>query len=188
MSVIESHITGQKIYSFARNKDDEASLQYSLLYRSYYPSLCEYAGRITGSQHAAEDIVQDVFTKLWSMREELSVIRDMKSFLFRMTQNLSISLLRRIAHERKSRNCIYTRERETRSITLDMLDGEECSRRLQAALQRLSPQRKKIFVLRRVEGWKRKEIASILGLSESTVRQTLNEAIRQMEAYMNNEE
>ncbi|MGZ4058866.1 MAG: RNA polymerase sigma factor, partial [Bacteroidia bacterium] len=69
---------------------------FETLFRSHFKSLCDIANKIINDQDAAQDIVQDVFLKLWKKEEEqLFAITNMKGYLFKATTNEAINYLER---------------------------------------------------------------------------------------------
>jgi RNA polymerase sigma factor (sigma-70 family) len=73
---------------------------------------------------------------------------------------------------------------DIKNITQELIDEKELQRKLQLAIQSLSEQRRKVFVLGKIERWPREKIASVLGISELTVKATMQNAIRDVGKFL----
>src|SRR5213076_3639541 len=89
-------------------------------FRTYHPALCKFACRYVHSPEIAQELVHDVFARLWEERARLSVGR-LKSYLYTAVRNLAVSLLRHQLVERRWREP---------AATVDVNEGE---RRLESA-------------------------------------------------------
>lgn len=152
--------------------DDMAA--YRMLYDTLRQELFYFSCSIIKSREVAEEIVSDVFIKLWRMRNELPAIQNLTVFLYTITRNLSINHI--------TRNYKYPK------VSLDDLEvgnissfdnGEqlfittELAKHIQTAINGLPAQCKIIFQLVRENDLKHKEVAAILDISEHTVRNQL---------------
>ena len=67
---------------------------FEALFRQYYPSMCVIAGKLVANREVAEDIVQDVFIRLWEKKAEYDKIPDFRTFLYVAVRNLCYNYLR----------------------------------------------------------------------------------------------
>lgn len=155
--------------------------QFESLYQTHYKQLVVYATKILGSELYAYDIVSDVFVKYWALQNEKVEIREHKNYLFKMTHNLCMDRLRKRSCEKRLKYHLALNNTSA-NVTQQMVEYCEYEKLLQDAINRLSPQRKKIFVLMKVEGWSRHEIAEAMGISEATVKETLRLAVQTIRA------
>ncbi len=71
------------------------------VFKEYYNPLCNFAISITSDRKMAQDVVQDVFTKLWDKRNELSIKSNEKSYLFQAVKHRAFEILRKRQNESK---------------------------------------------------------------------------------------
>jgi RNA polymerase sigma-70 factor (ECF subfamily) len=137
--------------------------------------LFSFLMRLTQSPEMTEDVIQDIFLKLWRNRHTLPTIDHFSSYLFKMAQNQCVTHFRRVAKE----TLILARlETPSPSTTDDHLALKEIQRQLLQALAKLTPQQRLVFSLSREKGLKYEEIAAELNISPSTVKNHMIDALR----------
>jgi RNA polymerase sigma-70 factor (family 1) len=154
-------------------KGDEAAFR--ILFDAYRNRLYFYILRITASKEAAEDVLQNTFLKLWLNRQELDGVQNFNAWLFRISQNDVMNSLRRRALEAT----ILQRElaRPVPGMEAgELLHYKQVREIIQKAVDTLPPQQKKVYILRREEGLKIKEIAHTLDISPLTAKKHLTAA------------
>lgn len=155
-----------------------------MIFNLYRGKLYHYILRIADSPEVAEDTVHDVFLKLWEIRDRLPDIRSLNAYLFRMAHNHAISGFRRMARE----TLILATLRNDNLAALedvDILTQKEVRSFIQQAIDHLTPQQRKVFLLSRQEGLKHEAIAEKMGLSVNTVRAHLGEALKFLREEIN---
>lgn len=126
--------------------------------------LYRYAARLAKDQSMAQDIVQDVFEKIWKRKEEIR-IDEARQYLFRTTYTTSMDYLRKMKTNQQ-----HTAQQ---SASSDLAKGHvrfELQDILHQALEKLSDIQRSLILLRDYEGYSYQEIGSITGLSESQVK------------------
>jgi RNA polymerase sigma-70 factor (family 1) len=156
---------------------------FDILYQLHFDALVHYATSILGSGFYSSDIVQDVFLKFWNLTSEKVDVRNTESLLFTMTRNLCLDRLRSLKTDKKVMANL-AQKISSASITEDMLEDLEYQRLLQEAINSLSPQRKKVFILIRIEGLKRQEAARAMGISKETVKEAMRQALKSIRSYV----
>ncbi|MEM6766425.1 MAG: RNA polymerase sigma-70 factor [Bacteroidota bacterium] len=150
------------------------------LYHKYYESLCLFSHSIIHSRELAEEVVSDVFVKLWKNRKRYLVRTSPKSYLFSATRNQTIDYLRK--HQREQ-NISYSLPTFYETHTLPTSSPEddfifqEVAQRVNCAIQQLPPKGKHIFLMSREQGLKYKEIAEKLNISIKTVETHMRRAL-----------
>lgn len=155
------------------------------LYDLYWAKLYNYLIRIIKSPEITEEIVIDIFLKLWTGRELLHNIQHLDSFLRKVAYNKAMDFFK-IASRDEQLKRIVAREMETEETSgadHRLLDGESRDILQQAILQ-LSPQRRLIFTLSREKGLTHEQIARQLNLSRNTVRNSMAEALKSIRQYL----
>ena len=158
----------------ASQADKEA---FTTLFHLYKHKLYGYIFRLTESEMLAEDIVQDVFMKLWSDHTSLGSIDNFASYLFRMSKNHVINHFKRMAHETLIMTEICGQKPAGYNDTHDMIAMKEVEKLLAEILEKLPAQQKKIYHLSREEGRSHDEIADLLNISPNTVKNHIVQAM-----------
>ena len=162
----------------ARLDDQQA---YKELYTSLYGFLFSFARTIVHSRESAEEIVSDVFIKLWERRGELEKIENLKVYLYVATRNIAFNYLDK--QRRSPTNSIDDVEAEFTSIYFDpeqLLVTADMLALIQKAIDQLPPKCKMIFKLAKEDGLKYREVAEVLNLSIKTVENQLAIALEKI--------
>ncbi len=146
------------------------------LARPRWPRLVRIAQRIVGDPAEAQDVAQQALLRLWQTLDRFRQGEDLDGWIYRMAVNLALDALRR----RRARPEAH-RAAEATSLPLvdpaagpeDRVLAAELERALEDVTSDLAPRQKAVFVLSRVEGLPAADIAALLGITASTVRNTL---------------
>jgi RNA polymerase sigma-70 factor (family 1) len=152
------------------------TIAFTRLFHSYNHKLYGFLLRLTGSPQISEDIIQDIFARIWTQKAHLPQIEKFGSYLFRMAQNHSINAFRKMAVETLALSLLQSVPHH--NSTEYYLNEKETNLLLHKALSRLSKQQKLIYILSREEGLKYEEIAQRLNVSPSTVKNHMIVALR----------
>lgn len=142
---------------------------FTSLFHLYKHKLYSYVLRLTESEMLAEDIVQDVFMKLWDEHEALAGIDNFGSYVFRMSKNHAINHFRRMSHETLIISEIF-QANPSDNHTEDIIALAETEKILKDIIDKLPAQQKMIYNLSRHEGKSHDEIADLLKISPNTVK------------------
>ncbi|WP_142686561.1 RNA polymerase sigma factor [Chitinophaga polysaccharea] len=154
---------------------EESFTQLFFLYRH---KLYSFLLRLTESPEMTEDVIQDVFLKLWKNREQLADIEQFGGYIYRMAQHHVLNAFRRMAKEALIM-AELTRTTEAASADAgEQLRIREVREKLQYALDHLPPKQKLVYTLSREQGLKHEEIARQLNISPSTVNNHMIAALR----------
>jgi RNA polymerase sigma-70 factor (family 1) len=157
---------------------------FSRLVEFYKNNLYTSAWRITGSKAMAEDVLQNVFLKVWMHRERLPALDNFSGYLFTMTQNAIFDALRTVARRRER-----SLSPETDDALFSHCDTEQTIEQreydvvLHRAIESLPSKQKQTYILIKQEGLKRSETANLLNVSPETVKFNLEEATRKIKAF-----
>jgi RNA polymerase sigma-70 factor (ECF subfamily) len=153
-------------------------------YDEHHAALCSFAKRLLGDDHAAEDLVQDVFIVLPDLVHRLTPDASLRSFLLGIAANRARHHARARSRRRKFAERL---EREP----LDPVPDPEAlsarrllATRLARALEALPLDQRTTFVLKEIEGYAAKEVADILSIPEPTVRTRLFHARQRLRALL----
>jgi len=140
----------------------------------------------TENRVIAEEVVQDVFVRVWKNRHKLKGIDDFSSWLSVIARNRALTALQKIARESERREELISYLPTEVSDAEERVQNNYMEELLENALTRLSPQQRKVFVLSRLQGHSRKEVAEMLNLSPATVSVHLTIALRSIRAFLTN--
>ena len=151
------------------------------LFDGYYGQIAEYIYKVTDSLEVTQEIVQDVFMKIWLQRAGLAEIKSFSNYLFILTRNQTVSFLRK-----KAREAVLQEDWEREQLEDDIFSpdddlNEERTQKIRKIISALPPQQKKVLLLSRYHKLKHQEIADRLMISPETVKKHLQAAIKTIE-------
>ncbi len=150
------------------------------LFDAYRKKIYTYLYRVTGSAEIAEDTVQDIFLKIWSIRTSLPEIENINAYLHRMAHNHAYTGFRKLARE----SLVLAELRNEQDVDLRhpgrLLLSKEVRGYIQNIIDRLSPQQRMVFLLSREEGLKQEEIARRMNISLASVKKHMVTALRSL--------
>ena len=160
---------------------------FDYLFHLYYSSLVVYAMKFIENHDVSEDIVQDLFVKVWTNRASIPIDQSLKSYFFVSVRNRCFDWLRHHQINLKT-------ERELKLQNLDapneshFLLESELQQQIQNAIDKLPPVCREVFVMNRFDGLKPAEIAVQKGISVRTVETHIGKALRllrsELEEYL----
>jgi RNA polymerase sigma-70 factor (family 1) len=157
---------------------------FGVLFNFYKNKVYGYALAILQTNSAAEEIVQDVFIKLWIRRQHLATIDNFGGFLRTIAKNETLNALKKIAVEQKNYQLANQTNTDIDSATENEIQFRETKKLLDEAINKLPPQQKLIYNLCHMEGLKQKDVAEKLSLSPLTVKTHLRDAVKSIKNYL----
>lgn len=144
-------------------------IEFARLVDACTPDLFLFAKGILARSEIAEEVVSDVFLKLWENRHELSKIANLKSYLYTAVRNKSISALRSVKKEVISWEDLPDYHYEPVAAPDDSTIDQETLDQINKAIEYLPSKTKMVFSLAKIQGLKYKEIAELLDIKVKTV-------------------
>ena len=149
---------------------------YTLLMNNYYKNLCGYANLFTKDHSKSEDIVQNVFVKLWVYRKKIDSNIPIKRYLHKSVYNEFID------QYRKNKSIISLEEKHLKAINTvidnNSFDIEQLMTRVNNEIEKLPGKCKRVFILNKKEGLTHDEIAEYLQISKKTVEGHITRAFK----------
>lgn len=157
---------------------------FAAVFESTYDALFGFARYITRDEAAAHDILQDVFLKLWQVRETIDPNRSLRALLYQMVRNYALN------HERRKK----THATDSLDTTLvepavettmeDDIDTDALSDRIRTWIDQMPERRREAFVLSRFEGLSHEEIARVMNLTPRTVNNHIVLALQDLRSRL----
>ena len=162
-----------------RAGDEQA---FETIFHAYYNALCHYSARILRCEVRAEEVVEDVFCRIWEQRSGWEIHSSLTGYLYNAVRNRALRALR---HERvvERERDVFAREGVSPAMGRSFPSPEEAleAKRLEAVveetLQELPARAREAFVLQRSHALSYAEVAEAMGISVSTVEKHMIRAI-----------
>ena len=163
-----------KLIKRVRNGDEQA---FKTLYYVYLKRLRYFVLKLTKSEYITDEILQEVFIKIWTNRESLDAEKSFSGFIFRITRNLVINHWKKEALREANQKDFYRGVTMSQNQTENLMATNEYLELATKIINDLPPQKKSIFLLSRHDEKSHLEIAEHLGISTKTVRNHLWKAL-----------
>jgi RNA polymerase sigma-70 factor (ECF subfamily) len=149
------------------------------LFGRYAKRLYGFAVGYLKSKEEAEEIVQEVFLKIWDNRVELSAQKSLESYLFTIARNGILNTIRKSKSEKVYLN--YAKLNPGKDVLLDKeLDFRELEKAYHIVIEQLPPRRKEIYLLSKAQSLSNAEIAAKLNISVKTVENQMTSALAEI--------
>jgi RNA polymerase sigma-70 factor (ECF subfamily) len=164
----------KKLFAQIAEEDENAFRE---LYNGYFQRLSLYIFKFCKSTNATEDVLQEVFMKLWSSRALLIQVEIPEAFILAVARNTTVDWLRKLSKQTTLIEDLKSQLQENDNDAENKMSVDSLESLIAAALQQLSPQKQKVFQLSKIVGLTHDEIAQELQLSKSTVKNHLSETL-----------
>lgn len=153
-----------------------------ILFDTFYVSLCKTVNRIVHNTIITEDIVQDVFMKIWQKRGDLNIQISLKAYLHKMAINAALSHLRKkyntssiddTSPQQMSKHAF-------KEVATQQMEFQELEIQVNDAINELPPKCREVFILSRYEEMSYKEIAQQMEISPKTVENQMSKALKHL--------
>jgi len=179
--------------SFDENKllhelSQGSELAFTELYNRYKNLVYGTALKITKSKVLAEEVVQDVFLKIWQNQEKAAEITNFENYLFIISRNHIFDMIKKIARETNLASDI-TYKNSASDDTDTAIKDDQYNVILNQIIEQLPPQQQKIYKMAKMEGLSHQKIGENLGISTETVKKHMAQALKfvrfKISPYMN---
>jgi RNA polymerase sigma-70 factor (family 1) len=158
---------------------------YKKLFYQFYKPLCRFAYSIVKNTEDVEEIVSDVFLKIWLMDEKLGIVEDLPTYLFKATKNSCLNFLQSATHKK---------DLVTDCLSVNMPElffenpGDEISEvqlLLEKTINSLPPKCQMIFRLIKENGMSHKQVIDVLEVSQNTIETQMRIALKKIREQLN---
>jgi len=157
---------------------------FRMVYEQYSKRLYYTVLRLVKSEELAEELVQDVFVKVWENRKNLNPALSFKAYLFKIAENQVLDFFRKAAREKILKEKLLILANHSHNRTEESLIYQEYELLANQAIDLLPPQRKRIFELCRIEGHSYDKVSEGMRISKSTVSDHMVKAIKFIKKYL----
>jgi RNA polymerase sigma-70 factor (family 1) len=158
---------------------------FDTLYWKYHQAVYRNIFKFVKEPDVTEDILQEVFTRLWEKRKDINASQSVAGWLFVISFNLSVDYVRKKMRELNIHKEIYNLGGEEDGLSPDNKSVyEEQYQLLEEAIAQLSPKKRKIVTLCKLEGKTYDEVAEELKISRNTVKEHLSVAMARLNEYI----
>jgi RNA polymerase sigma-70 factor (ECF subfamily) len=154
------------------------------LYRHYSDATHRVVFRLVQSEMLADEILQNVFVKIWEKRHLVQSVENFKAWLLRIAENEVYNYYRKIARDKKLQAHIIENFAYTTNPTEEYVVTKEQRALLEKAVAYLPEKRRQVFILCKLEGKSYEEAGHILGISPNTVKNQLISANGTLRRYV----
>ena len=167
-----------------KNGDVEA---FRNIFEEYGKRIFIFAKGYVKSNDEAEEVVQEVFIKIWNIRASINTELSFKSFLFKITYNYIRELFLKKCRENSYKHEILSLTVDFDNHTAERIDYYSLLELVENLIDKLPPRQKEIILLRKKQGLPSKEIAILLDISPRTVEKHLSEALKSLKSKLTEE-
>lgn len=148
------------------------------IYQNYSPGIFLNVLKMVKSVEDAQEILQDVFIKVWGKRELIDTDQSFKPYLYQISRFTVYNFIRKANLDKKLKVYLSMEKTELYTHIEEHIAYKESDRLILAAIEALPPQRKQIYKLCKVEGKTYAEVAGQLGISASTINDHIVKATK----------
>ena len=176
-------------YSYDEKKllqliSEGSSYAFQVVYDYHKNNIYVFAIKALKSPLLAQEVVQDVFLKLWFEREKLTQINSLESWLFIVTKNHLLNQLKKIAKEWKRVDEVFLENNSNEDMELEFIDKKAHIELHEKAISQLTKTQKKVYQLIRVEKKTYTEASAILNISVDTLKKHMTSALVKVRSYI----
>ncbi len=160
---------------------------FEILFKQHYSVLCAYTYGFVADYNLCEDIVQEVFSKLWTDKQKINIDTSVKSYLYSAARNTALNFIKHQKVKRQYEKVNNDESNYTEQSQEEQLIGKELNAKIQSAINNLPTERRKIFLMSRMDELKYKEIAEKLDISIKTVENQMGKALASLRKDLSGE-
>lgn len=173
----------QELLSKLREGSADAFTQ---LYQQFSEQLYYNILALVKDELVAEELLQDIFVRIWRKKESMHVEKNLAGYLFRVSRNRVYDFFKSLNREQELYNRIKVTATEEYSHIEEAIFSKENADLMHKAIETLSPKRKQAFELCKMEGYSYKEASELMGVSISTLKDHMAKAREGIRIYILN--
>jgi RNA polymerase sigma-70 factor (ECF subfamily) len=151
---------------------------FKVLYHQYRHRLYGFLYQLTKSHAVSEDLLQDIFMRIWEDKERLADVKDIKAYIFTMVKHRALNSLKRISKEELLLRQMAAKSGMEDWGTESNVRYNELKRNIDRAVRQLPPQQRTVYQMSREQGLRQEEISDRLNVTVATVKKHLTLSLR----------
>lgn len=159
---------------------------FDILYKKYCKKVYKFGYSILKSPEDSENLMQDVFLNLWKNRQKVEKDSSIKSYVFTITYNSAISIIRKKVRQSEFVEYLKTLQEINEEPVNTELEYNDLVNKLDEIIKGLPPRQKEVYMLHKVEGLKYSEIAERLNISVNTIENHMSRALKTIREKLGN--
>ncbi len=163
---------------------DDSKQALEELFNYYYPRLYNFSKAFLKLEDGIDDILQEVFIKIWDNRANIKSGYTFNSYIFTITRNLLLNELRRRLTSEKIRDQILKASVADEYFFFEKIEYDELKEKIDGLIEKLPGRQREIFKLSRIDGLSHKEISEKLNISTKTVEYHINLSIKYLQDHL----
>lgn len=180
--MIRKPVIDEKNLLARASQRDEAA--FKIIYEAYQSQVLTFANKYLKSRELAEEVMQEVFFKLWNLGEELNSINDLENYILTITRNRAFDTMRQLKREVRYVQSIEEGNLAWVNSTEESVLLNDTRRLLERGINLLPPRQKEVYKLCHQQGLKYEEAANQLGISPQTVHRHMKLALKSLRSFM----
>jgi len=177
-------LTIDKTEEIIRRLKNEDKLAVDELFSHYYARLYHFSKSILKVETGIDDILQDVFVKIWLNRQKIGNAETFNAYVFTITKNEVLNLIRSNLRDNTFRDELFMQAVAQEYQTQNPLEFDEIKTAIDKIVASLPEKRQQVFILSRTDGLSNKEIAQKLNIAEKTVEDHITHSIRHLKSSL----
>lgn len=162
---------------------DGDSHAFRRLYDQHHQKVFSFAFYLTRSSFDAEEITQEIFIRIWKYRKQLPAIENFDAWLKTIVRNRAFTWFQKMSLQKNAAKKLYDQKV---SASYNLVLDRELENAMDRAVSQLPNQQKLVFLLSRRNGMKQKDIAQMLGVTLSTVKNHMKAALQSIRIFLHN--
>lgn len=151
---------------------------FTLIYDRYWAPLYVHARKMLGNEEEAMDVVQDIFTVLWTRSSDLTIHSSLKAYLYTAVRNRTLNAINKGRLRDSYLQSLTGFMEQGRCYTDEQVCYRDFANRIEQEIAALPPKMQLIFTMSRESGLSNKAIAEQLNVTDRTVKKTIHRAIK----------
>lgn len=181
VSTAVAHIDEKDLLLRLRAGDQIA---FERLYRRYSKPLYWKLQRLVKDSAEADELLQDLFVKVWEKREQIIIQQSFEAYLYRIAQRMVVDYFRKLARQSRMQQQVQLSSDGMTEHVEEYISAKETQKLLDDAIAQLPEQRRRAFTLCKIEGKSHQEAAEIMNISPNTVHNHLVKAVGSVKEYL----
>jgi len=154
------------------------------IFDKYHVKVFNYAIKFLKSEELAQEVVQEVFLKIWNQRENLSQVDNFGAYLRKVSINMTLDALKKIAAYERALVVSFSSWSEADNSTQEKLSHLDAQAYVDRLLEKLPPQQRLVYTMFYIDGLKQKEVAQSMNISLFTVKAHLRQALKNLRSMV----